>query len=215
MGKPLPPAASPADGKPPSGDQANAYVSGTFTAAGQVSRPFAFYGRFNVAIWPVVNTALTTTAATATSATVASGTNIAAGQTIISANVPLGATVATKSTTTISIGGLTATQIAEIIGGTDNNAVFVGTAAGADATIQLEKSFDGGATWIAANIQNTVGTQAVFHIASGNINGPVDFWIEEPEREVAYRLNVTAYSSGTINYRLSATGGAATTWMPK
>jgi hypothetical protein len=31
----------------------------------------------------------------------------------------------------------------------------------------------------------------------------------QPEREVLYRLNCTAYSSGTINYRLSATGGAA------
>jgi hypothetical protein len=44
------PAASSSTGAPPTGDQANAVVTGSFTAPG-VSPLFGFYGPFNISIW--------------------------------------------------------------------------------------------------------------------------------------------------------------------
>lgn len=213
MGKPLLTTANPASGTPPAGDQANAYVTGKFTAVGQVSQPFVFYGRFNVAIWLSEVDVLTTSAASAT-ATVSSGTGVAVGQNINSTLVPAGTVVGAISTTTITLGGLTNAQIAAIAGGVDAAATFTGTGVSGDVTAQLEKSFDGGATWLVAN-QDKNGTACSWELASAHVNNAVDFVMDEPERGVAYRLNCTAFSSGTLNYRLSATGGAATTWQPK
>ena len=47
-------------------------------------------------------------------------------------------------------------------------------------------------------------------IISGSLpNGtPVSLTFGEPERNVLYRTNCLAYTSGTINYRISQTGGA-------
>lgn len=64
---------------------------------------------------------------------------------------------------------------------------FVGTA-------RLERSFDGGTTWLpltAAGIALYTWTAPASEIA------------EEPETGVLYRLACTAYTSGTINYRVS------------
>lgn len=214
MGKPLPTTVNPSAGTPPAGDQANAVVSGTLAAVGAVSQPFCFYGAFNVSLWGSVTTTLTTASGSAAAA-VASATGVAVGQNINSTKVPGGTTVAALSGTSVTMGGLTNTQIAAITSGADAAAVFVGTAAGADAVIQLEKSYDGGSTWLAVTVPNTLGTVLSFHIAAGNINAPVTFMVDEPEKGVAYRLNCTAFTSGTLNYRLSETGGAATTWTPR
>ena len=87
--------------------------------------------------------------------------------------------------------------------GTDAKAIFTGAAVDYSATIQLERSFDGGNTWIVCNIGST-GT-----LAQWNTGTPVSLAFGEPEKNVLYRLNCTAYTSGTINYRFSQTGGAA------
>ena len=90
-----------------------------------------------------------------------------------------------------------------ITAGADIAAIFTGAAIVYSATVQLERSFDGGATWTVCNIGSS-GTLAQW--AAGT---PVNLSFTEPERGVSYRVNVTAYSSGTINYRLSQTAGAA------
>lgn len=121
---------------PPTGDQANAVVSGSFVATG-TSGSFLPLGPFNVSLW----------------------------------------------------------------GSDGPNGSWSGT-------VQLERSFDGGSTWIVAAIGQAATTQA-----SWDTGKDVSTIFTEPERGVLYRLDCTAYSSGTINYRLSATGQAATTLL--
>jgi hypothetical protein len=60
-------------------------------------------------------------------------------------------------------------------------------------TVQLERSFDKGSTWLPVT---ALGNSITF-------TGPCTEVFEEPEYCVTYRLNCTAYTSGTINYRLS------------
>lgn len=87
--------------------------------------------------------------------------------------------------------------------GSDTAALLDGYGIVYSATVQLERSFDGGAKWLLANIGGQ-GTPAQW------TNGtPVSAIVAEPERGVLYRLNCAAYTSGTINYRFSATGQAA------
>lgn len=74
------------------------------------------------------------------------------------------------------------------------------------ATVRLEKSYDGGTTWIVAGIGATA--QAVWNTPNTDVSAVFG----EPERGVLYRLNCTAYISGTINWRVSASGLAAMTW---
>lgn len=66
---------------------------------------------------------------------------------------------------------------------------FVG---GAD----LERSFDDGSTWLKCS-RDSAGTTASF-------TAPASVVVEEYEADVLYRWNCTAYTSGTISYRLSA-----------
>jgi hypothetical protein len=55
-------------------------------------------------------------------------------------------------------------------------------------TVQLERSPDGGASWIPAAAARTA---------------PDTFNCEEPEDDVAYRLTCTALSSGAISWRVA------------
>ena len=64
------------------------------------------------------------------------------------------------------------------------------------ATLQLQKSFDGGNTWI------PYGQDQTGSIPS--LTAAVAFRALESELGVNYRLACTAFTSGTINYRLSA-----------
>jgi hypothetical protein len=66
------------------------------------------------------------------------------------------------------------------------------------ATVILQKSFDGGTTWIAATIQGS--TSAV------SATAPAAFVLFEPERGMLYRADVSAYTSGTANTRISGNG---------
>lgn len=63
------------------------------------------------------------------------------------------------------------------------------------ATLQLERSFDGGATWIGVS-RDVVGTVATY-------TSPSSFQVRETESGVLYRLSMTARTSGTAAYRLS------------
>jgi hypothetical protein len=203
------PAGLAASGLPPVGDQANAVLSGSFSAVG-VSRPFAFRGPMNVAIWCAIATTMTTLAG-ASSGTTASdlSASLAAGQSVNSASVPPGTTIASVSTTTVNFlfpPGFTAGNVKA---GTSVAASFTGAALSFNGAIQIERSFDGGYTYVPCNIGGT-GTLAQY---TGATVGPVSLTFGEPERQVLYRLNLTTLSSilgsGSIQYRISQTGGAA------
>jgi hypothetical protein len=90
----------------------------------------------------------------------------------------------------------------------DAAAKITSAAIGMVGAIQLERSFDGGATWIVCNVGN-VGALAQWNTAT-----PVSISFGEPERMVLYRLNqttITPSAGYTLNYRISETGQAATT----
>jgi len=87
--------------------------------------------------------------------------------------------------------------------GIDTAALFTGAGVTFGATVQLEWSFDGGSTWLPCNIGGG-GTLAQY-----NVGTPVRVTFGEPERNILYRPNCLAYTSGTVNYRISTTGAAA------
>jgi len=102
-----------------------------------------------------------------------------------------------EQATATQAGALTATGagsalLAPNTGGQRMNASVWGTFT---ATLQLERSFDGGTTWIPVS-RDVVGTAAVF-------TAPFTTQITETESGVLYRFNCTAYTSGTANFRLS------------
>lgn len=65
-----------------------------------------------------------------------------------------------------------------------------------NATVALQRSFDGGVTWINAGA-DALGTPVLIPTACS-------FWTVEPEVGVLYQLNCTSFTSGTVNYRMSA-----------
>ena len=72
------------------------------------------------------------------------------------------------------------------------NVTLSGTFVG---TVKLQRSFDNGTTW---HDLTAVGTAiAAFTTAVSEV------WIE-PEPGVIFRLNCTAYTSGTVTYRLGS-----------
>lgn len=62
------------------------------------------------------------------------------------------------------------------------------------ATVALQRSIDGGTTWITAS-RDSAG-------AAASYTAPAVIAVEEPEAGALYRLNCTAFTSGTVNYRL-------------
>lgn len=190
---------------PPPGDQANEVLSGTFSATG-VSGPFPAFGWFNVSLWGSIATALTTTSGSA-SATVGSGTGLVQGMGVNGVNVPAGTTIATVSGTSVTLAFPPGFTAADVVGGVDNTATYATTAV--SGSVQLEKTFDGGATWLIASYQPT-GDAALFTNPQS-----VSLTFNEVERGVAYRMNCVGYTSGTLHYRLSATGLGNTTFGPR
>jgi hypothetical protein len=63
-----------------------------------------------------------------------------------------------------------------------------------DGTVQFQRTFDGGATWLACSKPD---------LSRADFSETVSFVVEETEDNVDYRLICTAYTSGTINYRMS------------
>jgi hypothetical protein len=75
-----------------------------------------------------------------------------------------------------------------------------------NGTVQLERCFDGGVTWIVCGIGGA-GLQAVW--ASAGTGSDISIIAGEVEKGMIYRLRCTAFVSGPINYRMSTTGQAA------
>jgi hypothetical protein len=69
------------------------------------------------------------------------------------------------------------------------------------ATTVLQKSFDGGNTWITATYQNSSDTAV-------SLTAPTTLTFFECEKGVLYQLSCT-FVSGTVNYRMSTTGTVA------
>lgn len=67
--------------------------------------------------------------------------------------------------------------------GTSFNLSLFGTWTG---SVQVQRSFDAGVTWLDRGAAHTINVESV---------------IEEPERGVSYRLDITR-TTGTIDYRL-------------
>ena len=59
------------------------------------------------------------------------------------------------------------------------------------ATVELQRSFDEGVTWVAVE----------------SFTGNTERRVDEPEKGIHYRFEATAYTSGTIAYRLGSTLG--------
>jgi hypothetical protein len=70
------------------------------------------------------------------------------------------------------------------------------------ATTVLQKSFDGGSTWVTAAYPQTN--------VLVSFTAPIGIILFEPERGVLYQLSCT-YTSGTVNWRMSANGRMAMT----
>jgi hypothetical protein len=93
--------------------------------------------------------------------------------------------------------------------GTDAAATFVGSTTGlgaATTTLIVERSLDGGKTWVGCNLGGS-GALAIFT----NLANPLSLAFGEPEAGSLYRLNCTAFAAATrvtINYRWSASGQA-------
>lgn len=216
MGKPLPPAANPVTAAVPAGDAANQVLSGSFTAVGQASQPINVYGAFNISLYGVVVVTLTTVAASV-NATLTPDTGIAPGQGLTGVNIPPGATVVSFTTSgigtmaTVQIGGLSAAQIAAILTGADAAALLTGNGIFPTCTVEVQRSFDGGSTWVTAGIGGG-GQPASYAFGASGITNMVSFVAAEPELQVAYRLVCTAFTSGRLDYRLSISGLAAMAW---
>jgi hypothetical protein len=63
------------------------------------------------------------------------------------------------------------------------------------ATLAVQRSFDGGTTWSTIS-RDASGTPATF-------TAPFSIQVSEPEVGVQYRVAMTAFTSGSANYRMS------------
>lgn len=217
MGKPLPPAAEPVTSAVPDGDRANQVLSGSFTAAGQASRPIGVYGAFNISLYGVNVVTLTTVAGSVNATLTPDNTGLAAGQGLSGANIPPGTVVASFTTSgvgtlaTVQLGGLSTAQIATILGGADAAALLTGTGIYPTCTVEVQRTFDGGVTWVTAGIGGG-GQPASYAFGASGITNNVSFVAAEPELGVGYRLLCTSLTSGRLDYRLSISGLAAMAW---
>jgi len=209
---------------PPQGEAANFVIANTvpITAIGP-TQPFPIYGPFNVSLWSAVNTALTISAGnqTAGQGTVAAATGLVNGMWVRSTLVPPGTTF-TIATTTLTFQFSPGFTNANLVVGTDNNALY-GPTAWAGTKAVVERSFDGGLTWLAAGLPSGSGASAIYEGANqatlnplftAGIVAPVSLNLTESERGVLYRLNFITYAAGNMYYRISGTGPAAMAWSP-
>jgi hypothetical protein len=75
------------------------------------------------------------------------------------------------------------------------------------ATVLLQRSFDGGNTWI---------TRTDTPTGNGSFTAPASFAVSECEKGVLYQLDCTSFVSGMVNYRMSTWGtGLANTVSPR
>lgn len=95
-----------------------------------------------------------------------------------------------------------------LVAGTDTGATFTGAATplATTETYQIERSLDGGSTFLCCNIG---GSQTLAQFS--NQTGPLLVSFGDPEANALYRVNLlalSALSGATINYRFSTTGQA-------
>lgn len=99
-----------------------------------------------------------------------------------------------------------------VVSGADAAATFTGPSILFNATVQLERSFDGGATWVVCNVGGS-GALAQW-VGDGSTTGtPVSLAFGDPEAGMIYRLNAIAFSAVSnvaLKYRISTTGQAGT-----
>lgn len=88
------------------------------------------------------------------------------------------------------------TSTPTVIRGEFNFSVW-GTWAG---QVQLERSFDGGTTWILC--RNPDGSSVSF-ISSPATGASLSVFWREIEPDVLYRVNAVSFTSGAVNYRIS------------
>lgn len=90
--------------------------------------------------------------------------------------------------------------------GADANASYTGWEIVFAGSIVLERCFDGGRTWLGANVGSS-GQRAIWSAGT-----PVSLTFGEPEKMVLYRLNCLTFpglaAGTTLNYRLSETAAA-------
>lgn len=187
------------------------YSAGTGTLAFPT---LTWYGFTDTNVARITGLASTSglTGATVSGTGIPSGTTVSSITTAAIAGLNNGV-VALSATPTIA-SGTTALPFefkltnASVTSGTDTAAVFTGAGITMNGTFQLERSFDGGATWVLANI-GSAGVPAQW---TGAAQTPISITFGEPENMVLYRLNciaVTNTTGKTTNYRISQTGGAA------
>ncbi len=70
-----------------------------------------------------------------------------------------------------------------------------------NGTLGLQRSFDGGTTWLGMMIATTNGLTPL-GVVTGSTGGTSIVHVE-PETGVLYRLIANAFNSGPINYRVS------------
>jgi hypothetical protein len=96
----------------------------------------------------------------------------------------------TAVTGTFTATGQSATFVAPSALSGEFNVSLSGTWVG---TVKLERSFDNASTWIVVSKPDLTDASFTAHAS---------FSVKEPEPGVRYRLNCTAYTSGTVTYRL-------------
>ena len=116
-------------------------------------------------------------------------TNALSGIALAANQVPYGASGVTPVTGTFTATGQSASF--DPLAGRKFNITLWGTFS---ATVQLERSFDGGTTW---QYLTSGGTQTYKWTAIASEQNQEDEYI------AIYRLNCTAFTSGTVNYRIS------------
>lgn len=150
--------------------------------------------------------------ATLVGATIVS-TYFAAGVTVTAANETT--RVLTTSAAPTSVPAVVSSSLFEFLvtesvvttTGADDAATFTGAGVVFDATLQVERSFDGGTEWIPCNIG---GSGMVAQYTS---NTPVSLAFGDAENAVLYRVNCLVFAAIAgvdLVYRISATGVGST-----
>lgn len=101
------------------------------------------------------------------------------------------------SATTVLSGSFTGTGQSSAIGIMGKANISLGGTAPV-GTVKLQRSFDSGTTYFDVS-QDAAGTPASYALNSTTVS----FTVEEVEIGVIWRFNCTAYTSGTITYRIS------------
>lgn len=103
--------------------------------------------------------------------------------------------MASSVTGTFTATGRSSTFSPEVGGRNTANGFNVSASGTFVATVKLERSFDNGTTWFVCS-SDASGTEASW-------TAPFSVIADEPSQGVLYSLNCTAYTSGTVTYRIS------------